>query len=353
MGKTKIRQVTMEQFKDVEVHSIRLRALRPEGALVEDDFIVEKGPLDVETLEDGHIFVKLLAMSADPFQRGRVKTEESLLKVMQGFVAGEVLASKSDAWKPGAFFGGALPYRSHQVVKVDSTLLWNLTPYVTRETISLGVGVLGMPGATAYGGLLKVLRPKEGETLFVSAASGAVGAVVGQLGAKKLGLTVIGSCGGEKKGERLRELGFQHAIDYKTKKTVEELEAAIRAVAPDGIDMNFENVGGMHFEACMRTLRLRGRVAVCGCISSYDQRTGAGSSPLNLGGLIYTRQRIEGFLSYDYMGDADFLDYLHPLVQDGTLQVDQTFFDGFDAWPAAMLAVLNGNHLGKVVVRIQ
>jgi NADPH-dependent curcumin reductase CurA len=150
-------------------------------------------------------------------------------------------------------------------------LIWKLTDYFTEDKISYGIGVLGMPGATVYGGLVETLRPLQGETIFISAAAGAVGGMVGQLAKALYNCKVIGSCGGTAKGKLItEEWGFDHAIDYKTIKDKDELVAALKAVAPEGIDMYFENVGGIHFAASMDCLKNYGRVAVCGMIDIYN-----------------------------------------------------------------------------------
>jgi len=154
---------------------------------------------------------------------------------------------------------------------MKTTLMWKLTDYINESQISLGIGVLGMPGATAYGGI-DTLRPEKGQTIFISAAAGAVGGLVGQLAKTLYDCKVIGSCGGSDKGKMItEEWGFDHAIDYKTCKNKDDLVAALKAVAPNGIDMYFENVGGMHFEAAMETLANFGRVAVCGMIDGYNE----------------------------------------------------------------------------------
>jgi NADPH-dependent curcumin reductase CurA len=212
-------------------------------------------------------------------------------------------------------------------------------------------------GATAFEGLIKTLRPKRGETLFVSAASGAVGSLVGQVAAKTLGLTVVGSAGGARKKQRLLDLGFHSAIDYKTLNSTADLIAALKLTAPEGIDMYFENVGGMHFEAAFRSLRFRGRIAVCGAISSYNEESnvefGLGSqSKLNIGAMIYSRQRIEGFLATDSIVTKLWLPYFAPLVRNKQIVIDETFYSGLEQWPKAFMETMNGNHMGKTVVRI-
>jgi len=149
--------------------------------------------------------------------------------------------------------------------------MWKLTDYISESQISLGIGILGMPGAAAYGGLVDTLRPLKGETIFVSAAAGAVGGLVGQLAKALYDCNVIGSCGGFQKSKMIKEeWGFDHAIDYKTCNSKEDLVAALKKVAPNGINMYFENVGGIHFAAAMDVLAPKGRVAVCGQIDNYN-----------------------------------------------------------------------------------
>lgn len=158
-----------------------------------------------------------------------------------------------------------------------------------------------MPGATAYGGVTDILRPVSGETVFISAASGAVGGLVGMLCKNVFGCKVIGSCGGPEKCAHVQNVyHFDHAIDYKTVHSVEDLVGSICAVAPTGIDMYFENVGGMHFEAALQTIKPKGRVAVCGCISQYNtpypEKVG-----LDIWKVIYGQIHIQGFVSSDYL----------------------------------------------------
>ena len=229
------------------------------------------------------------ALSVDPYLRGRIKSVNPLSKkrasggtdvplesdtgetAMTGFVAGRVVASKNNPeWDVGDFIGGAMDFATVQVLapsRLKQTIVWKLTGYVDETNISLGVGALGMPGATAYGGLVDILRPQKGknETLFVSSAAGAVGSLVGQIAKSVYGCTVIGSCGGEVKNARIvSRYGFDHAIDYTTLENRDgdegkaDLDERLRQVAPDGIDMYYENVGGVHFESAMTALRPHG-----------------------------------------------------------------------------------------------
>ncbi len=337
---------------------VRLKAPVPDGELQLGHFVV--GDVDVNTtIAEGQLLLDVLVLSADPFQRGRFKTATAD-SIVGGYLAGRVRESKDARYPKGALVGAFLPFQTPQVVTVESaTSMWDVSPYVSGADISLAVGALGMPGATAWGGLLDVLRPKKGETLFVSAASGAVGSLVGQIAAKHVGCTVIGSVGGPAKADAIRALGFHHTIDYRQHgATTASLVAALRAVAPDGIDMNFENVGGPHFDAAFQCLRVLGRVAVCGAISQYDKPSGgqgdAASAPnhINIATMIYTRQRVEGFLASPYLQNGAFLKDMHAWIKSGLLVTHETPFNGIDSWPEAMLAVMSGRHMGKVVVHV-
>ena len=214
-----------------------------------------------------------------------------------------------------------------------------------------------MPGSTAYGGLVHVLRPKEGETLFVSGAAGAVGGLVGQIAKKVYKCRVIGSCGGEEKCRLVKErFSFDAAVDYKKASTQEELTSLLRDASggqgpASGVDMYFENVGGIHFEAAMNCLRVGGRVAVCGTISSYNDKD-IQYVPLNLGAMIYTQQRIEGFLSRPYLTGkiGNFLETMKGWMSAGLLEIEETTFRGLDQWPLGFQSLFTGGNTGKVVV---
>jgi len=327
----------------------------PEGLPEEEHFqIVEK---ELPSLEHGGILLQVLVMSPDPFLRSRIKAEATV-GVLSGFVAGKVVESKSPKWKAGDLLGGMLPFGTLQVVSqqhLERTVTWKLTGVIDEEHISYGVGVLGMPGSTAYGGVTSVLNAQQGETIFVSGAAGAVGGLVGQIAKKVFNCRVIGSCGGPQKCQFIKEVyGFDEAIDYKTASSAEELAALLKAAAPDGVDMYFENVGGIHFEAAMANLRQGGRVAVCGTISSYNEATPQ-YTKLNLSQLIYTRQRIEGFLASPFLSGAkgNFLVDMAKWLGEGKLTVEQTDFEGIDQWVTGFRSLFLGSYTGKVVVHIR
>jgi len=259
----------------------------------------------------------------------------------------------------GDLVGGHLPFTTYQLVNPAKAPfgLWDLTQYLTADNINLGVGLYGMPGSTAYGGLIDVLAPLANETIFISAASGAVGSLVGLLAKKLYNCTVIGSAGGPAKCKVLMELGyFDHAIDYKTHETAESLTAALKEAAPDGIDMYFENVGGIHFDAAFASLRTKGRIAVCGSISNYNTAPGAQvGNVVNISAMIYTQQRIQGFLCGDYLSGKKlkFFEDIDKLFKAGEIQLpEDTVFTGIEQWPAGFASLFTGKKMGKVVVQV-
>lgn len=320
----------------------------------------EVSPLDGE----GSIQVQLTAISADPFLRGRIKSNTNgnvgigAGEPIVGFVVGKVVKSNGNAiWSVGDLFGASLPFTTVQnltTAQLSRTLIWKLTDLVSELELDLGLGVLGMPGSTAYGGLIDVLRPKEGDTIFVSAASGAVGSLVGMLAKNVYNCKTIGSCGGAEKVALIKDkFGYDHAIDYKTIDNKEQLKEALKVAAPGGIDMYFENVGGMHFEAAFESLRARGRIAVCGGISTYNDAT---SAPVQINPLamIYSHQRIEGFVCAEWLTGrrGNFLQDMHRYLREGKVVAQETVFEGIDKFGEAFQSLFTGKNLGKVVIHV-
>lgn len=275
---------------------------------------------------------------------------------MAGFVSGVIIDSKVADWKPGDLFGAFLPYTDVQAVSASALKkvpFRKLTGLVSENDVSLGIGVLGMPGATAYGGFIDVLQPKQGETIWVSGAAGAVGSMVGQL-AKVYGCTVIGSAGGPEKCKLVQEkFGFDHCIDYKTCSSPRDLITALRKVAPKGIDMYFENVGGMHFEAAMSCLRKDGRIAVCGVISTLSAKRPE-PNKIHISNMIYSRQRVQGFECSPWLlgQQGNFLPDMARYVKEGKVTIEETFFDGLESFGEAFQSLFVGGNVGKVVVRV-
>ena len=211
-----------------------------------------------------------------------------------------------------------------------------------------------MPGSTAYGGLIDVLKPEKGQVIFISAASGAVGSLVGMIAKTVYDCIVIGSCGGEEKCKLIKEkFGFDHAIDYKVVNDKEKMKAALKAAAPHGIDMYFENVGSYHFEAAFESLKPYGRVAVCGGIANYNEKVYP-KVEINPMQMIYTFQRIEGFVCGPWLSGTkgNFLTDMNKWRLEGKLIAEETFFDGIENWPIAFQSLFTGSKLGKVVIRV-
>ena len=220
--------------------SLVLNAVVEHGLPQSSDFSILESVINSDELQEGGVLVRLLVVSADPFMRSSIKSGgfNHPGDVMSGYVAGKVLASKNRAWVEGDLFGSKLPFSTVQIVTEDTfsrTDTWKLTGLIDEEHISYGIGILGMPGSTAYGGLLGVLNPKIGETIFISAASGAVGGLVGQLAKQIFNCKVIGSCGGPDKCALVKDkFGFDFAIDYKTVQNTAELVVKLKEVAPEG-----------------------------------------------------------------------------------------------------------------------
>ena len=327
-------------------------------------------------LAPGEVLVKVLCMSVDPYLRGAIKSINGLTgeakssepRVMEGFVAGTIVASNADEWIAGDRFGANLPFSTVQRAKLGRTIAWKLTDVVSEAEISLGLGIFGMPGATAYGGVTDILRPstKPGakEIILVSGAAGAVGSMVGQIAKGVYGATVIGSAGGpEKVRTILSKYAFDFAIDHKAlpKKAAdgswEERKAALLAklkeVAPGGLDMMFSNVGQDHFEAGFESLRPRGRIAVCGQIAAYSDAA-AKQPVINPGQMIYTFQRVEGFVCMPWLSGQKgaWLSDMGQWYRDGIVKPTETKVHGVECWPAAFNRLFERTERksGKMVV---
>ncbi|MFE1587976.1 NADP-dependent oxidoreductase [Streptomyces sp. NPDC059402] len=322
---------------------------RPVGWPKPEDFALVEA--EVPTPRDGQVLVRNLYVSVDPYMRGRMSAAKSyaapyeLGKVMQGGAVGEVVASNAEGFAVGDhvlhFFGwreyAALD--AGNAVKVDPD----------AAPLSTYLGVLGMTGLTAYAGLLRTASFKEGDSVFVSGAAGAVGSQVGQIAKLKGASRVIGSAGSDEKVKLLLdEYGFDAAFNYKNGPVSEQL----RAAAPDGVDVYFDNVGGDHLEAAIGSLNLNGRIAICGAISVYNN-TEPAPGPKNLARLIQTRGRIEGFLVGDHYDlQPQFVQEVGPWVRSGELKYRETVVEGIENNLEAFLGVLRGDNTGKMIVKL-
>jgi len=329
-------------------HLVRLKS-RPSGLATRDNFTIATEP--VPPLEDGQIAIETRFISLDPAMRGWMNEGKSYVPpvglgdVMRAYAAGHVVDSRHADYGAGDAVVGVFGVQSHPVV--DATLALKVD---TRQApLERWIGGLGMPGWTAYFGLLEVGQPKAGETLVVSAASGAVGSVVGQIGKIK-GLRVVGIAGGEKKCRYLtEELGFDAAIDYKA----DNLAADLKAACPKGIDVYFENVGGAILDAVLARMNLFGRIAVCGLISAYNA-TEPPPGPMNLRFVLVNRLRMQGLIVFDWAERyPEAISALGRWHAEGKLKLREDVRDGgIDAYPEVLNLLYSGGNFGKLVLRV-
>ncbi|MDN5718262.1 MAG: NADP-dependent oxidoreductase [Janibacter sp.] len=323
-------------------------ASRPTGAPTSDNFRLES--VDLPELADGQVLVRNVVMSVDPYMRGRMNDAKSYVppfqldKPLEGGAVGEVIASRSDDIAVGQHVLHSSGWREHAILTAAkvSVIDTDVAP------ASAYLGVLGMPGLTAYVGLTAVAEMREGDTVFVSGAAGAVGQLAGQI-ARALGAErVVGSAGSDDKVARLRELGYDAGFNYKTT----PVRDGLREVAPDGIDVYFDNVGGDHLEAAISSLRLHGRVAMCGAISQYNA-TDAAPGPRNLFQAIGKGLTLRGFIVGQYPQlVGEYRERAAGWLAEGRLQGDETFRDGLDGAPQAFIDLLQGANTGKMLVRL-
>jgi NADPH-dependent curcumin reductase len=326
---------------------------RPTGEASADNFRLVEQPL--ATPGEGQVLVRHHFLSLDPYMRGRMNDAKSyaqpqpLDKVMQGGTVGVVVASKHPDYKPGDHVVGFGGWQEYSIV--DGGVPGSLRKVDTsRVPLSAYLGAVGMPGVTAWYGLMKICQPKPGQTIVVSAASGAVGSAVGQL-AKTRGCRAVGIAGGADKCEYVtRELGFDACIDYKAHADPKSLYQALKEATPDGVDGNFENVGGPILDAVLARMNAFGRIALCGMISGYDGQP----IPLQHPQLILqSRLTIEGFIVSEHMEVwPEALKELGTLVAIGKLKYRESVAEGLASAPEAFLGLLKGRNFGKQVVKL-
>lgn len=325
-------------------------AERPVGYPKETDFKLIETPIPQP--ENGQVLLKTLYLSVDPYMRGRMNASRSYTanvehnEVMVGGVIAEVIESKHPNFEVGDIVNANIGWQEYGVSGGDG--LRKIDPSIAP--ISTGIGILGMPGLTAYFGLLEVGKLQQGETVFVSGAAGAVGSVVGQI-AKIKGCRVVGSAGtNEKISHIVDELGFDAAFNYKD---VSNYHAKLSELCPDGIDVYFDNVGGEITDAVFPNLRVKGRVVICGQISQYNLESPE-TGPRFLWHLITQRARIEGFLVFEFTDRYEVaLKEMSEWVQQGKLKYRETIADGgIEQAPAAFISMLKGGNIGKQLVKI-
>ena len=319
---------------------------RPTGLVAPGNFKLVERP--APTPGPGQVLVRHHFLSLDPYMRGRLNDSKSYAKpqevgaVMGGGTVGEVVESNNPRFKPGDKVVGMGGWQDYSLS--DGRDL-NVVD-ASRIPLQAYLGPVGMPGVTAWYGLNKIIAPKAGETVVVSAATGAVGSVVGQL-AKIAGAKTVGVAGGPEKCAYAREeLGYDLCVDHKSPNFAAEMKAAL----PDGVDGLFENVGGAPFAACMRALNTFARVAVCGLIASYE---GAPTTLDNVGQLLITRSKIEGFIVSDHLALwPQALGELAAHVAAGRIRYRETIAQGLEKTPEALIDVLKGRNFGKQLVKL-
>lgn len=328
-------------------------ASRPHGEPTDDNF--ELTTSDIPTPQAGEMLLRTLYLSLDPYMRGRMSAAKSYADPLnigdvmtagtvaqvvesniEGFSAGDIVVSQS-GWQDYSVSNG------EGVHKLDNDM----------KHPSYGLGVLGMPGFTGYMGLTDIGKPKAGETLVVAAATGPVGATVGQVG-KRLGLHVVGVAGGaEKCAYAVDELGFDACIDHYADDFAEQLENA----CPNGIDIYYENVGGKVFDAVLPLLNAHARIPVCGLVSQYNAtETPDGKDRLSLlmGTILKQRLTVKGFIIFEEYGEhfPEFLETMGEWVEAGDVKTLEHMVDGLGNAPSAFIDMLNGQNFGKTVIKV-
>lgn len=323
-------------------------AKRPVGLPSADTFSMEKNP--IPTIKDGEVLLKTKYISLDPAMRGWMNNTRSYIppvgigEVMRAGTISEVVESKHGKYSVGDYLVGNAGVQEYIATdgkgyhQVDGSL----------APLPAFIGTLGMPGFTAYFGLLRIGEPKAGETVLVSGAAGAVGSIVGQI-AKIKGCRVVGIAGGEKKCKYIvDELGFDAAIDYKAG----TLKADMKRTCPDGIDVYFDNVGGEILDTALTRLNMHARIVICGAISQYNNTTPV-KGPANYLSLLVSRAKMQGMVVFDYAKDygiaaADMAGWM----QEGKLKSREDVYEGIENFHETFLRLFSGDKMGKLVLKV-
>lgn len=323
-------------------------ASRPEAYPEPRHFRLEE--VAIPQPREGEALVRTIWLSLDPYMRGRMREGPSYAApveiggVMTGGVVGRVVESRTPELEVGDIVDGSLGWQEYAVAGPGALRI--VDP--SLAPISTAVGVLGMPGMTAYFGFLDVGKPEVGDTVVVSAASGAVGQVVGQI-ARIMGCRVVGTAGSDDKVDFIvNELGFDAGINYKT----EDVDAALAAACPDGIDVYFDNVGGFVTDAVMQQINVHARISVCGQISQYNLPTPE-LAPRNMGLLIQKQARMEGFLVFNFAHRHEHArQRMAAWIRSGDLRYREDVVEGLENAPAAFIGMMTGENFGKLLVKV-
>ena len=331
-----------------EINRRIVLAERPAAYPEPKHFRLEEVPIPQPS--EGEALVETIWLSLDPYMRGRMRegpsyaTPVQIGGVMTGGVVGRVVESRTPDLAVGDIVDGSLGWQEYAVARPGA--LRKVDPDLAP--ISTAVGVLGMPGMTAYFGFLDVCEPEVGETVVVSAASGAVGQVVGQIG-KIMGCRVVGTAGTDEKVDFIvNELGFDAGINYKT----EDVDSALAAACPNGIDVYFDNVGGFVTDAVMQQTNVHARIAICGQISQYNLPEPE-LAPRSLGLLIQKQAKVEGFLVFNFAHRHDHArQRMAQWIRTGQLKYKEDAVDGLENAPEAFIGMMTGENFGKLIVRV-
>lgn len=329
-------------------------AKRPVGEPTAADFDIQDKAAPAPA--DGQIQVRNTWMSVDPYMRGRMYDRESYIppfeigKALQGGAVGTVTASAHPDFAEGDLVLSMNGWREAWTAAPEAAMAQKL-PNNTGLPDSAFLGIAGMPGLTAYAGILRVAELKEGDTVFVSGAAGAVGSTVVQI-AKIKGCKVVGSAGGPEKCALVKELGADECVDYRAAGDYEGLLAALRAAAPKGIDVYFDNVGGDHLQAAIECAKPFARFALCGAISAYND-TEPAPGPTNMMQIVGKQMQLRGFIVSSHADmQADFMKDMATWIAGGKMAFEETVMEGIDNAPAAFMGLFTGRNKGKMLVKL-
>jgi len=330
---------------------IRL-ASRPAGRPSVENFVIAPAP--IPSPGDGQVLIRTKYLSLDPYMRGRMSEAPSYAPpvkiggLMVGATVGEVVESCDPAIKPGDVVLASTGWQKYGVQTASAVR--TLDP--SQAPVTTALGVLGMPGFTAYAGLTRIGRPRPGETVVVAAASGPVGATVGQL-ARIGGARAVGIAGGPEKVSYLREIGFDAALDHRAA----EFRGQLAAATPDGIDVYFENVGGHVWDAAFPRLNEFARIPVCGLVAHYcdtELPPGPDRTAALMSAILRKSLTVRGFIVSEFVADLmpEFLERVTPWVRDGSLKYREDVVDGLENAPEAFIGMLDGANFGKLLIRV-
>ena len=328
-------------------HTQILLANRPEGMVKDSDFDIVSS--EIPKLEDGQVLIQIHYISLDPAIRGWMNAGTTYIpgvaigSVMRAFSAGEIIDSKNENFPIGTFVEGLLGASSHVISDGKGLKILDLA----KGNIPQHLGVLGMPGMTAFFGLLERGQPQAGETVFVSGAAGVVGSTVGQI-AKIKGCKVIGTAGGKEKCDYLRSIGFDFVIDYKS----ENIDEKLKKYCPEGINVYFDNVGGETLDIALANLARGARVIICGAMSQYNNSTDI-KGPKNYMKIVTARGCINGIIVFDFIEHfPEAVKEISTWISEGKIRSKEHIVEGIENFPMALRMLFEGKNFGKLLIKM-